>query len=93
MTLGHSFTNIAAKVVETQGCQGLVAKAEERCPVRQSPWSNYLWGPVPNEAIILGKGLGGKPQGLSNPDSEQALVALLRGAPKGALIPESGLAL
>jgi hypothetical protein len=64
MTLGHSFTNVATRTVESQGCPGLVANAAERWPMRQSSWSNNCWGASPNRVIILGKSLGSKAPGV-----------------------------
>jgi hypothetical protein len=66
MTLGHSCFNATQEdCVEAQVCPGLVAKARERWPMTQSPWSNNQ-GPSSNEAGILGKGQVVKPQGLNN---------------------------
>jgi hypothetical protein len=39
--LGHSFTNVAIRRVEAQGCTGLVAKAGERWPC--GPGAKSLW--------------------------------------------------
>jgi hypothetical protein len=62
--LGHSCTNVATRMVEAQGCPGLLPKAGERWPMGANPWSNNCWGPGPDEAIILGKGLGSKAPGV-----------------------------
>jgi hypothetical protein len=37
MVLGHSHTKVATRMVEAQGCSILVAKAEERQSIGQSP--------------------------------------------------------
>jgi hypothetical protein len=50
-------------MMEAQAWLGLMAKAE-RWPVGQSYWSNHHWGPGPNKASILEKGLGGKAPGV-----------------------------
>jgi hypothetical protein len=67
ITLGHSYTNVATRMVEAQGCPGLVAKVGERWLVGQSPLSNNHWGPGLNEAIILWKGLGHKTPEVAQP--------------------------
>jgi hypothetical protein len=58
------FNYVATVMVEAQGCRGLLTKAGERWLMGQSPWSNNFWGPGPNRANILGKGLGGSAPGV-----------------------------
>jgi hypothetical protein len=54
-------------------CPGMVAKALEKWPEGQRPWSNSCWAPGLNEAPILPKNLGAvKPQGLNNPSDSGA---------------------
>jgi hypothetical protein len=49
------------RMMGAQGFPGLVDKAAERWPVEQS---NNRWEPGPNEASILGKGVGVKAPGV-----------------------------
>jgi hypothetical protein len=78
-------------MVEAQGCPGLVAKTGERWPMGQSPWNYNRWGPGPNEASILGKGLGGKAPGVKQYWFGVDAGDITWGCPEGGLVPESNL--
>jgi len=76
-------------------CPGMVAKALEKWPEGQRPWSNSCWAPGLNEAPILPKNLGAvKPQGLNNPSDSGATelvhrVCSPRKLPYSSGVPEA----
>jgi hypothetical protein len=77
MISAHSCTHVATRMVEAQGCLGLVAKAGQRWPMgHKSPGATTDGGHTPMKQASWGGAWVVKSQGLNNPGLEQALGAL-----------------